>query len=484
MAYYLLQKGFQLRGWKGLPFALRYPNPRYTDFFDREEYRVVYALDGLHDIKEEELTETQKILFERLLKLEIAVPSDGTQRLEPDQEYKNYPGMYKKSVQWSITGRCNYNCRHCFMSAPDYRGKDLTMEQCIRILDQLKENGIYNIALTGGEPLVNPNFYAILDEMKKRDLILDTLYSNGKLVTPELLDELEKREMKPAFAISFDGLGWHDWLRGEEGAEEEAIRAFKLLRERGYQISTSFCLHRHNIGDLRKNINFLAELGLIHVKMNVATPSGRWKNETEHFITEDEAHEAILAYLPQYIEDGIPVSVQFCGILEFDKMGGTIRIPFQKYSGIEGCEKGSACGVVRESMYISPIGKVLPCMTLNATAIDPMFDSMLEKDLGDILSDSYYRDMCRLKMEDCIQHNEKCRDCKYRLACGAGCRACACGETKTDFLGIDENTCHFFLSGWYEKALAAIEKYKDVFPKKEDVPGTGPKEDPIRADVC
>ena len=40
MAYYVLQDGFELCGWKGLPFALRYPNPRFADFFDREDYRL------------------------------------------------------------------------------------------------------------------------------------------------------------------------------------------------------------------------------------------------------------------------------------------------------------------------------------------------------------------------------------------------------------------------------------------------------------
>ena len=45
MAYFLLQKGFELCDWKGLPFGLRYPNLHYTDFFDKESYRVVYALD-------------------------------------------------------------------------------------------------------------------------------------------------------------------------------------------------------------------------------------------------------------------------------------------------------------------------------------------------------------------------------------------------------------------------------------------------------
>ena len=60
MSYYILPKGFMLRGWKGLPFALQYPNLRSADFFDKESYRVVYALDGRHDIDEAGLTDRQR----------------------------------------------------------------------------------------------------------------------------------------------------------------------------------------------------------------------------------------------------------------------------------------------------------------------------------------------------------------------------------------------------------------------------------------
>ena len=88
MTYYILNKGFELRGWDGLPFGLRYPNPHYTDFFFFLYYRVVYALYGRHDIDEEKLTERQKALLDHLKKMEIALAATGEERLEPHQEYK------------------------------------------------------------------------------------------------------------------------------------------------------------------------------------------------------------------------------------------------------------------------------------------------------------------------------------------------------------------------------------------------------------
>ncbi len=467
MAYYILNEGFELRGWTGLPFGLRYPNPHYTDFFTKEDYRIVYALDGQHDIDESSLTESQKSLLRRLTDMKIALPSDGSRHLKAYQEYKSYPCVYKNVVQWSITGRCNYHCKHCFMSAPDYKGSDLSLEQMIHVLDELDSCGIKVISLTGGEPLVNPHLYEILDVMKERNMVLETLYTNGALVNEDLLDNLEQRGFHPAFQISFDGIGWHDWLRGEAGAEEKAIAAFKLLHERGYSTGSAMCLHRHNIDDLRESVNLLASLGLRHLKMNVASPSGRWKNETEHFISEDEANEKILEYIPQYVEDGMPLSVQFCGLLDFNKEERVIRVPYNKFGGGKEAVKGFACGSVKSGMYISPQGKVLPCMTLGGTAIDSKFDSILEKPLKEILSDSYYKDVCFLKMGDCIKHNEMCHDCRYRLLCGAGCRAKACGETSTEYNGIDEDACHFFKSGWYEKAREFIEKYRDSFPEPD-----------------
>ena len=468
MPYYILNKGFALRGWKGKPFGLGYPNPHFVDFFDEESYEVILAMDGRVNINEDELSDKQRKVLRRLIESKIVIESDGTTQLEPYQEYKTYPAMYKRSAIWSITGRCNYKCRHCFMSAPDYRGEDLSMEQCIHILDEIDICGIRSISLTGGEALVNPHFFEILEEIDKRDIILDTIYSNGLLINDKLFDELEKRKMHPNIHLSFDGIGWHDWLRGVKGAEEEVIRAFKLAKQRGYQTSASMCLHKHNISTLRETVNLLASLGLVHLKMNVATPTGRWKNESQHFISQDEANEAILEYIPQYIEDGIPLSVQFCGILDFDKDKKVIMIPFRKFSGVAGANDASACGAVKTSMYISPQGKILPCMTLGKTAIDSMFDSILEKPLSEILSDSYYRDVCLIKMGECINHNERCRDCKYKLMCGAGCRACACGETSTDYMGIDEETCLFYKHGWYEKAKEAIKKYNNCFKSEEE----------------
>ena len=127
-------------------------------FFNKEQFEVVLAMDGRHDVDRASLTEVQQKLLDRLLKCGAVRECAEGEHLDKWQEYKCYPAMHKSETQWSVTGRCNYNCRHCFMSVPDYKGEDLTLEQCVYILDELKRCGIRRVGITGGEALVHPPF--------------------------------------------------------------------------------------------------------------------------------------------------------------------------------------------------------------------------------------------------------------------------------------------------------------------------------------
>ena len=72
------------------------------------------------------------------------------------------------------------------------------------------------------------------------------IFSNGALVSRKLLSELDKRGTHPEFNMSYDGLGWHGWLRGIPGAEEAVDRAFRLYREMGFPTGAEVCIHAGN----------------------------------------------------------------------------------------------------------------------------------------------------------------------------------------------------------------------------------------------
>ncbi|MBQ3394884.1 MAG: radical SAM protein, partial [Synergistaceae bacterium] len=79
-------------------------------------------------------------------------------------------------------------------------------EDIMKIIDMLAECGVMQISLTGGEALIRKDFFEIVDALIERGIIITRIYSNGALVTENVLRELEKRKIRPGFNISFDGV--------------------------------------------------------------------------------------------------------------------------------------------------------------------------------------------------------------------------------------------------------------------------------------
>ena len=99
--------------------------------------------------------------------------------------------LHFDSVIFSITGRCNYKCRHCSVNAPNAPMDEIPFERICGMLDDIKGCGIENVVLIGGEPLIRRDFLQIVDEVLRRRMFVREIFTNGSLVTPELLDELE-----------------------------------------------------------------------------------------------------------------------------------------------------------------------------------------------------------------------------------------------------------------------------------------------------
>ena len=459
MSFFILQEHYLLRGYSKLPFALVHPNYSNTEFFTKDEYKLVLDCDGNTDIDYENLSERQKTIFRNMLNAGIIRQCEKGETLNPEQEYILYPSKFKARVQWSITGRCNYLCKHCFLSAPSYKGSDVSLEKCIRILDQLCECGIYVVAVTGGEPLVHNGFYQLLEEIRKRDMKLEVIYTNCALVDNKLLDKLDELELHPSFNVSFDGIGCHDWLRGIDGAEQKTIDTIKLLKQRGFSVTVSMSLHKGNISSLPETVRLLGELGCSHLKTSGMNMQGNWIEQRDNYLSNKELFDYLIDYIPQYFKDGAPISMQMGLALDYDNKRKKARIPAVIGGGNEKAGNNPICGVISNDLYIGADGKVLPCMSFAGHPLEKKFESVFDMDLKDIINDSYYSSVAKVSCKECIEHNKKCTDCKYRWLCCSGCRAGACDNNRTDYYAIDESYCTFFENGYYEKVLGLIKEY-------------------------
>ena len=63
-----------------------------------------------------------------------------------------------------------------------------------KLIDQMADCGVMQVELTGGEPLVRPDFLQLLDRMREHSIFVTQIYTNGALVDEAFLNELEKRQ--------------------------------------------------------------------------------------------------------------------------------------------------------------------------------------------------------------------------------------------------------------------------------------------------
>ena len=465
---YLLHPGFALRGWKKLPYALQYLFRDRTEFFYEDEFDLLLKCDGETDIDWDSLSEKEKGFLEHLEKNHFIKQVHHGEKLRDYQKYVFYKARFKESVQWSITGKCNFRCKHCFMSAPHAVQGEPTWDELMVMLDAFERCGVRNLNLTGGEPMFRKDFWALVDEILRRGMFIPTLYSNGMLITEKFMEELEKRHMHPTIQFSYDGIGHYDWMRGVEGAEKAVIAAIKRCREHGLPVSVSMVLFKENVDTIRDTVNFMASLGVGAIKIGNASPQGEWVNQKEHYLTQAEVYEAFLDYIPKYFEDGMPISIALEGFFSYEKGESYLHAVSEKDIPEDKFAKATMCGHVRRGLYVSPQGNVLPCMSMVGGPIEQQFPNMLKTPLEDILdNDSLYMKIVSFTIKDFMDHNPECRECEYKTHCCGGCRAIAVRDHPTDYLSKDLITCEYYKGGWMKRKNDLL---KSILEKRGENP--------------
>jgi radical SAM protein with 4Fe4S-binding SPASM domain len=451
--YFRLKDNYILCGWNKLPCAVSDTEKRITGFMDRQQFAALRMCNGAIDLDGIAVTDQQRDYIKRFVQAGIVEPLEFPAKIANPLSYRKYPSRYIHAAQWSITGNCNYRCRHCYMSAPRAMYGELTPEQCMRIVDQLAECGIMNVSLTGGEPLVRKDFMKIAKRLAEKNIRITTIYTNGRLVTGELLEQLDRHGMHPEFNMSFDGVGMHDWIRGIDGAEEHVLDAFRLCREFGFPTGAEYCLHKGNRNLLRESVRLLSSLGVSSLKVSPVAPIGEGLvNQSELILSDEEVFDTYLQYIPHFYEDGMPLRIMLGGFFASNGSGPDYRIPAIKFAQGRPVDNKCICGHARSVMYIAADGKLLPCMPLSGLKIREEFPNVLDMDLKDALTDSFYMSVIDTRLRDYLSHNPDCSVCEYKNQCAGGCRGNAlCAEDGGDYLAADRTVCAVFKKGYVER---------------------------------
>ncbi|MDR1240922.1 MAG: radical SAM protein [Oscillospiraceae bacterium] len=445
---FILDKKYIIRGWKNSLYVLINLESGESRHISPLEFQAISFCDGNTDIDDIFILEPHKVIIRNFLKDDI-IHISSDEKINKNQKYFSYDCSYIKQIHWSITRNCNCNCRHCYLSSPDKKYRDMPLDKCFEIIRQIAECGIQKISLTGGEALIRPDFWQIVDFILENKIKLSRIYTNGMAINESLIYNLKLRNIKPEFSISFDGIGFHDWLRGIKGAEISAVNAFKILNKNGFSTFSEMCLYKDNAHTIFDTVNFLTNLGVSGLKINVVSNTGSWmNNKKNHEISTKKAYDAFLRYIPEFFGLGSPMNLQMAGVFACFKGSRNFFVPAVKCTDDY---KASVCEHAKEVLYLSSEGEVLPCVSIDLakTNIKKTFITK-SNTLKNILNKSYYLSIINLKIKELLKKNKTCANCKYCSLCGGGCRANAV-LSGGNYFGIDLQMCEFFKGGYFEK---------------------------------
>jgi heme d1 biosynthesis radical SAM protein NirJ len=153
-------------------------------------------------------------------------------------------------VIWNLIRRCNLACQHCYSISADvdFPG-ELTTPEIYATMDDLRAFGVPVLILSGGEPLLHPDVFAISKRAKTMGFYVG-LSTNGTLIDEVLLPGIADVGYDYV-GISLDGTAaTHDRFRRKQGAFDASLGGVRRCRDAGLKVGLRFTLTQDNARDL------------------------------------------------------------------------------------------------------------------------------------------------------------------------------------------------------------------------------------------
>lgn len=340
---------------------------------------------------------------------------------------ENPEGLF--GVQWHITDNCDQRCSHCYIFAEDNRKPLVSMnyDQMVEVLDKIeaftgKLDMRPNFAITGGDPILSPDFWRLAELLKSRGYKY-ALMGNPFHLTPEVLKRLKDNGCI-AYQMSIDGMEeTHDKIR-RPGSFKKTIETIPMIVRSGIQsiiMMTVSDINYRELGDIMDTVekagcdvfSFARYVPTAEDK-DVGIPPEEYRKVLEVFAR--KRRDAILrgSFTRFTIKDHLLTLYYY--------EEGKFHPP--DYKHCEGDHMPAGCHCANGTWAICSDGTMMACRRMESSTLGNIFT--------DDLMDMWNEAKSRYRRYD---EYEICKDCKLSPWC-RGCPAIAAATTGS-FLGRD-----------------------------------------------
>jgi SynChlorMet cassette radical SAM/SPASM protein ScmE len=314
-----------------------------------------------------------------------------------------------------VTKRCNMSCLHCCTKSP-INGPELSLSEIKQAILDLKKYGVFEIAITGGEPFLRDDIFEILKFAKKHGFYL-IVTTNCTLIDDKVIKKL-KRLSQVDMRVSLDGSTpeINDRIRGE-GSFEKMMTGIKRLNDAGFILTGKTVVTRYNLDDLFNIADLAKKLKFKKMRFTTLLASGSAKKNLEDIGIREHDFPKVRRITKRLLEKYGSIAVG--SLIEIYQRMEKLKnlrkkFPHSTQAGFIGkCSAGNSCVAVRSD------GEVVPCTFL----LDMPCGSLRKKSFGKIWESSPVLKHLRSSERPSLDTLAECKGCKYKAFCNGFCRA-------------------------------------------------------------
>jgi radical SAM protein with 4Fe4S-binding SPASM domain len=248
-------------------------------------------------------------------------------------------------VHVALTARCDLTCPGCYA----FLGKQMLSWPVVRrLIDQLAEMRVFQLALGGGEPTLYPHLVDVVAYARQRKIVTNITTHGGHL-TPALVASLREAGIRQINVSLNSSTAKHNSGRGER-PWQAAMNGLEQLRHSRIATGVNCLVTAHNLAYLPELLSMLVDRHIRHVTILGPKPANDPHWLTWHQLTRED-YLQLQAILHQWqAKLNITVDCALVGRIMSNLPADTLHS-----AGIYGCM------AAQRMCVIDATGNVWPC---------------------------------------------------------------------------------------------------------------------------
>lgn len=322
------------------------------------------------------------------------------------------------SVMFELTYRCSEKCIHCYNPGAtrndnevSHRGdlQELTLDEYKHIIDDLNDNGLVKVCLSGGDPFSNKNVWNIIDYLYHKEIAFD-VFTNGQRIINDVKRLADYFPRLVGVSIYSGVAEDHDAITRIRGSWQRSMQVVRELSELAVPMNLKCCVMQPNLHTYYMVADLAKEYGAQpQFEINITESNDGDLCAKQLRLTEEQLQVALRdKNLSLYVGKDVP---------------GYGNVPINKQ--IKACKAGS------NSFCLAPNGDIKPCCAFPMT-----FINLKDSQLTDIFENNLYQEWNNSN----VAQYEGCGDFPYCGYCSL-CSGCNYVENG-DFRKPAETNCY------------------------------------------